>query len=271
MRTCTLGLIGLLCHGAAHAASIADMPSGLHLNYEMYAAGLQVADLETGFSITPQTYQMNLAYHTTGMVGLFFHAHQITSVNGNWLGARPAPVRFFGEGTLRGEQRLTDINYAMGRPTIRQLVPPNVNEREPVPEAMQTDSIDTLSALVDLIRTVATTGRCELSVHTFDGRRAIEIEAHTVGEETLTPLRRSAFNGQALRCDFTGRLLAGFKIGDNRERDSRPLHGSAWLAPVMAGAPSVPVRMQFETRWFGDATMYLTAAARGANLLVAHQ
>ena len=36
--------------------------------------------------------------------------------------------------------------------------------------------------------------------------------------------------------------------------------GSAWMAPVLPGAPSLPVRIAFQTRWFGWATMYLTGA-----------
>jgi hypothetical protein len=87
-----------------------------------------------------------------------------------------------------------------------------------------------------LIHVVATTGRCEANVRTYDGRRAVEIEAHTVGEEMLETNSRSSFAGKTLRCDFSGRMLSGFKFGDDRQRDSKPMHGSAWLAPVVAGA-----------------------------------
>ena len=72
----------------------------------------------------------------------------------------------------------------------------------------------------------------------------------------------------ALRCDFAGRMQAGFRFDDNRERDSKPLHGSAWLAPVTTGGPNLPVRMTFETSWFGDATMYVTAIGSGSNTKV---
>ena len=84
-----------------------------------------------------------------------------------------------------------------------------------------------------------------------------------MGEETLEPSNRSSFAGRTLRCDFSGRMLSGFKFGDDREQDSKPMHGSAWLAPVVAGGPPLPVRLAFETRWFGDAIMYLTGIAPG--------
>jgi hypothetical protein len=237
--------------------------------YSTYARGLDVAEIEAGFGIGPWSYQVRLAYHTTGLVGFFYRGHQFNEVSGGWLGSDPTPRSFFGEGSWRGEDRVARIDYLNGRPMIRTLVPPNEAEREAVPEALQVNAIDTLSALADLIRHVVDTNRCETVVHTYDGRRATEITARTVGEEDLVPMHGSSFSGHALRCDFTGRMLAGFKFDGNREADEKPLHGSAWLAPVVPGAPSMPVRLAFETRWFGDATMYLTSVSSGSAAVLA--
>lgn len=241
----------------------------LHASYATYAAGVHVAEAEANFSFSPKTYQMNLGFHTTGVVGLFFRGHQFDVAEGGWNGTRATPYRFVGEGAWRGIDRVTDIAYQAGRPVIRQLLPPNIAEREPVPDAMQVNTTDTLSALAELIRVVDATGRCEATAHTYDGRRALAIEAHTVREEMLEPTSRSSFAGSALRCDFSGRMQAGFLFDDNRERDSKPLHGSAWLASVTTGGPKLPVRLAFETRWFGDATMYVTGIGPGSVVRVA--
>jgi hypothetical protein len=258
-----MGLIGLLLPCAASAQP------ALHATYDTFAAGLHVADVEAGFSIGPRAYDMNLAYHTAGVAGFLFRGHQSDEVSGVWHGHQAVPSHFRGLGLWRGVDRVTDIEYLQGRPVVRQLVPPNTDEREPVSQPLQLNTIDSLSALVELIHTVAETGRCETTARTFDGRRAVEIEAHTVGEQILEPTGRSNFAGKALRCDFAGRMTAGFKFGDDRERDSKPMHGSAWLARVVDGGPAVPVRMTFETRWFGDATMYLTSVAPDPNFKVA--
>lgn len=237
----------------------AQAPATLHLAYDTYAAGLDIAKVEAGIGIGTSAYQMEIAYHTTGLAGIFYRGHQFNSVAGTWRDHMPQPQRFYGTGVWRGEERITDIGYDNGLPLIRQLLPPNESEREAVPSDLQVNSIDTLSALAELIRTVARTGRCETTVRTYDGRRATEIAAHTGGEEMLPPTHRSTFQGAALRCDFAGRMLAGFKFDRDGPEDRKPLHGSAWLAAVLPDAPRVPVRMTFETRWFGDATMYLTA------------
>jgi hypothetical protein len=272
MVRCGHGLIGLILPCAAFAQTPASVaPSALHASYQTYAAGLHVAEVETGFSFGPWNYQMNLEYHTTGMAGFFFRGHQFDYVTGSWRGGRATPSKFVGEGEWRGQERLAQIDYLQGRPSIRQLVPPNANEREPVPDTLQSNTIDTLSALAELIHVVRGTGRCETAVRTYDGRRAVEIEARTVGEETLESTARSSFAGKALRCDFSGHMLAGFKFGEDRERESKPMHGSAWLAPVVAGGPPLPVRMVFETRWFGDATMYLTGVGPASDLRLARR
>jgi hypothetical protein len=249
-------------------AAFAQVPN-LRVEYEAYAAGLPIAHVETGLNFGPKAYEMSLAYHTTGVVGFLFRGHQTDAVSGVWSGNRAAPTRFLGQGVWRGEDRIADIGYDQGKPVVHQLIPPNAHEREEVPEALRAGAIDPLSALAILIRTVETTGRCEAAARTYDGRRTTEIEAHTAGEEQLAPSLRSSFQGKALRCDFVGRMLAGFRLDGSKEQESKPIHGSAWMASVAAGAPPLPVRMAFETRWFGDALMYLTSVGEGSERRIA--
>jgi hypothetical protein len=265
---CTLPCAAIAQAPSPHPTSDAT-PVALHASYETYAAGLHVAQVDSGFSFGPWNYQMTLSYRTTGMVGFFLRGHQYDRANGTWQGNRAKPSHFLGKGEWRGVSRVAEIDYQQDKPVIRQLVPPNADEREPVPESLQARSMDTLSALAELIHVVAESGRCETTVRTYDGRRAVEIEAHTVGEEILETNSRSSFAGKALRCDFSGRMLAGFKFDDDREHDSKPLHGSAWMARIVPNGPPLPVRMAFETRWFGDATMYLTGIGPGSDLKLA--
>jgi len=240
----------------------AEEPGDIHAVYHAYAAGLHVADVEAGFGFGPWSYQVRLAYRTVGLAGFFYDGHQLNTVTGSWTDDRSAPHEFSGEGIWRGLHRHTLIDYNQGQPRIRSLVPPNEIERQVVPSDLQTNTVDTLSALAELMRHVAASGSCDGTVHTYDGRRATEAASHTVGIETLAPTARSMFSGKALRCDFQERMLAGYLVGDD-ETQRRPLRGSAWLAQVVPGAMPLPVRLTLETRWFGDATMYLTEAGPG--------
>ena len=92
---------------------------------------------------------------------------------------------------------------------------------------------------------------------TFDGRRLAVLQARTVGLEFLLPYSRTSYSGNALHCTFDGRVLAGFRLDEDRDRQQREQHGEAWFAAVTPGGPQVPVRISFHTRWFGDATMYI--------------
>lgn len=258
MRSAPLAVIGVLA--LASFGALASPPAELHVAYDTYAAGLQVADVRADFALGRDAYQVRVAYHTTGLIGVFYRGHQLDRVDGVWQADRPAPQQYVSSGVWRGVNRMTVIDYRNGDPLIRDLVPPNTQEREPVPPALRAHSLDTLSALALLIRHVADTRHCDLAVRTYDGRRAAEVTARTVGWEMLPRTSRSSFSGPALRCDFDGRMLAGFRLDQESSPDRKPLRGSAWFAAAVPGEPPLPVRLSFQTRWFGDATMYLTAA-----------
>jgi hypothetical protein len=228
-----------------------------------------MADIETTVSTTPRTYRMSVTFRTTGLAGFFYSGSQTGIVRGSWQGGNAVPEQYIGEGTWRGAKRVADIEYEHGQPKVRQLVPPNETEREPVPENLQANTIDMMSAMMQLVRAADTTGRCEGTVRAYEGRRLVEIEAHTIGPEVLPPSGRTSFAGRALRCDFSTRLLAGFNLGTDHARDARPMHGSAWLAPVVAGGAPMPVRVTFETGWVGDAVTELTGVGAGADITVA--
>ncbi len=257
MRRIVATAVGLVLLATTTApAQVAQV----QLAYDPYAAGVEVMQLHAFFGLGPWNYHINVDYRTTGLVGLFYRGHQVNTVRGVWQGDQAMPVEFFGEGVWRGHDRRALIAYDHGLPQIKDLQPPQESEREPVPAEMQLHTMDTLSALAQLMRRVAHDRTCETTVRTYDGRRVLEVVAHTGGADTLEPTGRSSFGGPALRCDFEGRELAGFLLGQDDTKHRRPLHGSAWLAPLLPDAPPLPVRIAFQTRWFGLATMYLTGS-----------
>lgn len=232
----------------------------MRTSYDVYAHGVRIAAFDASYAMGEGGYSIAVAYHTTGLAGAVFGGHQLSSAKGLWQGAGISPIHVAGDGYWRGEDRKLSIDYDRGDPVLRELTPPNEPEREPVPPALQARTVDTLSAMMLLVRNVAETGRCDAEVSTFDGRRAVRITARTAGQETLEPTSRSTFAGTATRCDFEGKLLAGV-LHDGREAEAlKPKHGSAWFAATVPGQPPEPVRITFETTWFGDTTMYLTSA-----------
>lgn len=251
------GLFGAL--GGTIWPAQAQLPLSVEAQYEVYAAGLDIAAVQTDYAIAPQAYQMRTSYHTLGLVGLFASGTNTSTVTGTWRGETALPRQLFVEGSWKGDPRLADIDFSGDTPIVRRLVPSDAQERQPVPEALKTGSIDTLSAFAELIHAVSGTGRCDLTVRTYDGHRVLRFDTRTAGREALSPYRNAQFTGSALRCDFTATPIAGMKDGD--DADARPFRGSVWLAPLTPGSAPFPVRLAFETRWFGDAIMGLIKTA----------
>jgi hypothetical protein len=246
------------------APAAAQQVAQVHLFYNTYAAGIRVVRVQAFFGLGPWNYHIDLKYRTTGFIGLLYHGHQTNTVRGLWDDDHAAPAEFSAEGVWRGQRRRTLIDYNHGVPILEDLQPPQGTEREPVPPKLQLHTMDTLSALAQLMRKVELANSCETTVRTYDGRRVLEVVAHTAGQEKLEPNSRSIYSGTALRCDFEGSELAGFPLGEDDSEHRKPLHGSAWFAPMLPGAPPLPVRIAFQTDWFGWATMFLTAATADA-------
>lgn len=229
----------------------------VELTYSIYAAGLKVVHLVVEASIAPTGYGMSIGFTTTGLYGALFSGSVTTNVQGRWEGRAASPILTTSQGHWRGQPRDSRIEYHADIPTIVRLVPPLEPERIPVPASEQAHTIDTLSAIALLVHRVATENTCDGAATIYDGRRLSSITAKTVGQDTVPESSRSDFHGPALRCDFSGRLLGGYMRDDDPARVSRPKRGSAWLAPLQPGGAPLPVRLSFETTWFGDATMYL--------------
>lgn len=226
--------------------------------YAAYAAGLNVIAMDAMFELTPALYRLQIDYRTTGTLGVFVRSQQSTIVQGIFAAERAVPWRFVSSGSLRGEQRVTEIDYRDGQPVVRQLVPPNDKEREAVTAEQQRGTIDTLSAMAQLLSQIGRSGRCDGTVQTFDGRRLASLRSWTMGTATIPASSISSYTGPALQCEFEGKQLGGFMLDEDRERLQRPQRGTAWFAAVSPGGPMLPVRISFHTRWFGDATMYIT-------------
>ena len=232
-------------------------PVAADLHYVAYSTGLRVLDAHAALTIGPDSYRADLTLHTLGLFSVFVGGHTEAVARGAWNGEMAVPSAYDVDGHWDGDTLLTRIDYAGDRPEVLALLPDLRREREAVPSALQANTIDSLSAMAALVHRVDTTGRCDGSARVFDGRRLSQIAVQTTGMQVLPRTDRSEFAGQALRCDFDGTLLAGFKYSDNRARAARPRHGIAWFARIAPGGPLLPVRLQFATPFFEDVTMYL--------------
>jgi hypothetical protein len=242
------------------ATTAAAQTPPIRATYSGYAHGFNVVDMEAELALAPQTYRLELSYQLVGVLGAVIHGDAKTVVTGRFNGMHAEPQELFSAGHFRGDPRVIQLSWRNGTPLTLQLLPPDEGERDLVPATEQAHTIDTMSAMMALLHQVAEAGTCDGTARTFDGRRLSEIAAHTAGPETLEPTGRSMFHGAALRCDFEGRQIAGFRRDADQDELRRPQVGSAWFAQVVPGQPAIPVRIMFDTPQFGETTVYLTQA-----------
>jgi hypothetical protein len=231
----------------------------LRATYEVHAAGMVLMELEARFELAADSYRVETRLRTRGMAAVMVSGEQVSRAAGGWSGVLPAPLSFVSEGTWRGRARRIALDWQGAQPRVVELTPPNEEEREPVPPAQQRGTVDILSALAGLGRQVGREGRCEATTPVFDGRRRSDFATRSEGREVIRPWR-GAWHGEALRCAFEGRQVAGFRRDQDRAEAAAPQAGTAWIAAPYPGAPAVPVRLDIPTRWFGTATVVLLRA-----------
>jgi hypothetical protein len=270
MQRC--GLLGL-CLGAVLGvcATAPARAQPLLAHYEVRAAGMTVMRVEATLDLDGPNYLVRTRIRTTGLAGVFSSSDQVTATEGRWQGAEPVPVHYRVEGMWRGTRRHVVMDWVTpGIPRLSVIEPPNESDREAVPDALQRGTMDALSALAKLTRAVAETGRCDLQAAVFDGRRRADYSARTLG---FAPLPAGgAWSGEALRCGFESRVIAGFRNDQDPVEARRPQPAVAWMAGVAPGRPPLPVLIEMPSSWFGTiraALVGLEAAPRGSGALPA--
>jgi hypothetical protein len=217
-----------------------------------------VLELDARIEVSARGYKLQMSARTRGLASALVPGEQMASVEGLWNGVAVLPAAYRSEGAWRGRARRTTLEWERGNPVVRELVPGEQDDLiETVPPELRRGTIDGLSAMAALSQAVARTGLCEGQAFVFDGRRRSDFVSRTGGREIIRPWR-GGWHGEALRCAFEGRLVAGLRRDQTREEASAPQLVTAWMAAPFPGAPPIPVRAEIPSRWFGPTTAILS-------------
>lgn len=261
-----LGIVLWTGHPAMSALADTGKPGAarLGLAYEVYSAGFHVLAVDLGVGLGPAGYDVTANIRSTGIVGWVFDWRQFVEATGTLSGAGVEPLRYRSEALIRGRRRLVEIDYAMGDVAAFDVFPlPRDDEgREEVDPALRRGTVDPISALLAIVRAVSDGRGCTERLPVFDGRRRYDLILTDRGTQPVVESYYIRVDEGVRQCDFVVDAIAGHRKRTPGAREERRLRqGSVWLAPVMAGAPATPVRIEFNGDW-GETIVHLRAVWR---------
>ncbi len=242
--------------GAAVAEPVGQR---IALSYNLYAASLPVAQLESRVELTGSRYRVASDLRTVGLadVRVGWRAEQVSS--GRMVDGSARPSRFASDGIWRDEPRRTEIKYTVAGGIDLDLVPTAENDRHPpVSPAQRTGTVDFMSAMVQLAFSQSPADACSGTRAIFDGRRRYDMVLTADREDTLKKAGHAAYAGPALRCRVELRRIAGFAAEE--DGFELPENLFVWLAREGSSGLVLPVKLQAPTE-FGTATIFLARVA----------
>lgn len=218
-------------------------PGPLLLHYEAFAAGLPVVAFDFRLDESGNRYAVDGRIRTVGLFRLFYHVDLRAESRGEMAGEATRPSVHEQVLTTKGKDRVAHLDYPGDGTVKARLVPPEDSGR-PTPSPQQTvDTLDPLSTILAIGRVVADAERCTGRFPVFDGRRRYDIVLSDdgAGQEARPE------EGRVLRCRAQAVKIAGFSF----DQDYQPhtSNGHVWLASPRAGAPALPVRIDFDGTW----------------------
>ncbi|HXV22936.1 MAG TPA: DUF3108 domain-containing protein [Alphaproteobacteria bacterium] len=257
------GALALCAAFLVSGGQAATSSHALALAYQVLLGPLPVmtvtADLALPAAASPEgSYRADIVGRAGGYAGQVYDWSFTARSEGLAQGRALSPRRFSGENLSALDRRPVQIAYAADGTPAPRFDPPRAEDADLRPRPTQAKgTLDPASAIVALVRTIATTGSCAAALPVYDGRRRFDLISRAGGEELVEPLPRSLYGGPAQRCELQlNQLDAG--------RERLPSQGTAWIAEI-AGA-RVPVRLELTTA-LGIITVDLVQATTGPSPL----
>lgn len=272
MRSCFHhGKLPLLAWRAAAALALCLLTGSvwaasgpkLALDYRVYFGGVHILSYQARVSLGADAYSAEVEAQTAGLIDRFFPFTLAAEAAGLTAGAALTPRRFQVANNWRDDQRLVEIDYPDDGVPVALVVPsPEEDNRDPIPDALRRGTLDPISAVLSVVAALARTGDCAAQVPVFDGRRRYDLITEHLGETDLKVSDLAPFGGPAIRCGVMLEVLGGaWKKSGRRWREAGRPVVEVFVAPVLAGAPAVPVRLHAQNK-LGALRIHLVSAER---------
>ena len=261
-RAAGLTIMGLLA-GLAPRVAAANQAQ---LSYVGYLAGAPVLSLEATLTVPEGTKPANGGYFisaeiaTTGNLALLYPFTQRLQANGAMTGGKASPSQYQSTMRIFSRQESVILTYAPNGSVGIEAVPLTRQAQMAKEQGYANGTMDPASLVVAVASLFARTGSCAGQYQLFDGARRYDLALAQGGYADLVEMPTSYYAGSATECTATPQLVAGFQQSA-LNANLYPQSAKLWLAPAIAGFPTVPVRILARSA-FGDMTLELVKVTR---------
>jgi hypothetical protein len=219
--------------------------SRVELSYRVWFGGLELAEIDTGSEVVGGRYTMRSAAKSTGVLGLVYDFDIRSQAGGRIIDGVPMPTSFQSNSTFRDREHSLRMTREPGAvPTIEANPAPDPEDRDPVPEDLQRDSIDPLTAMLSASLRWNEDDVCTGTLPVYNGRTRTDVMFEPIGSEAIPDTDYSAYAGEARLCVVRWRVIAGGYKRDWAGLGKTFPDAKLWVARVGRNRHWVPVRLE---------------------------
>jgi hypothetical protein len=246
-----------LASAVVASAGDAVTPGQVTADYDVRYGPLTILSVRATTESQAGRYRTTTEARTVGGVALLFPWQAAATSEGLIDAGALRPLMHRSDGIYRGQRRSVTIEYDRSGAVVAAIEPPALDDyRDPVPVALQQETVDPLTATLS-----ALASRCQGRVRVFDGRRRYDIELADLGDVDVERSLDTLYSGPARCCRSEMHPIAGFWNTEPRH-DERPARLDSWVATPRPGLAPLPVYLELSSPR-GTLTIHLTAVDTG--------
>jgi hypothetical protein len=259
-------LAGLTAAGFLAGLAPAAAANEAQLSYVGYLAGAPVLNLNADITVPEGTrprdggYAIAADIATIGNLAVLYPFTQSLRATGALKGGKARPANYRSTMRIWSRQESITLTYAPNGSVGIEAVPLTRQAQMAQQQGYANGTIDPASLVVAVASLFASAGSCEGRYQLFDGARRYDLTLAQGGYADLDAMPNSYYAGSATECTATPQLVAGFQQSAVNA-NLYPQSAKLWMAPAVAGFPTVPVRILAQSA-FGEVTLELVNVTR---------
>lgn len=234
--------------------------------YDVYAGGFHVVQATLDIDMRKKDrYSIVLDAHTRGFLDNLVPWKGVFESHGWAKTGDNRPEKHQSRTTWQGEDDVKEYMYNKNG-TFKSLRVSDKHvkrEKRDVKPEVTDNTIDVLTATLNVLERYQQTGKCEGEAEIFDGKRRFLQNFHHEGEKQLTPSKYNIYGGASAECivevtpingEWSKKPRGWLSIQEQgRERGTMP---TVWIGRLSETGPAVPVKIRVKTE-YGTLFMHL--------------